>query len=525
LRASGDLERCRTTLLDALARLPPGADAARVELTAMCAAVEHWQGRHPEAHRRLTAAHEDLRDRDTPQAAALAIELAVDSLYELDHPNAVAMAKDALATAQGLGDRGLVVAAASALSLAAAVQGETALAQEHRELAVAELELLPEPELARRLDALYHLGWAENYLERYDDAVAHADRGLELARATGQGRLMVPLLLVKGYPFEMQGRLTEALEAAQTAVEIAGLSANPHYMFWALFEVAWARYYAGDLTAAIEACDESLRVGGGKLTLGTMPSAGGGPGWAKAAAHLENGDAAGALAMVEQLGDDDLHWAIPVERCFNWESIALAEIALGKLEEAQRHAAKAEATAAGLGLHIPTAAAARTRSAVALATGDAQAAREAGATAVAAADAVGATLQAAFARLALGRALVAAGDRTAAITVLREAEQDFGRCGSLRARDEARRELRKLGARAEPRGPAAGEDSGVGALTKREREIANLVTDRMTNREIAAELFLSDKTVESHIRNIFMKLGVSSRVEVARAIERETAQS
>jgi ATP/maltotriose-dependent transcriptional regulator MalT len=520
LRASGDLERCRTTLLDALARLPPQAYARRVELTAMLAAVEHWQGRHAEAHRRLTAAYEDLTDRDTPQAAVLGIELAVDSLYELDHPQAVAMAEGALATAQRLDDRGLVMAAAAALALAAAVQGETSLAQEQRELAVAELERLPESELARRLDALYHLGWAENYLERYDDAVAHADRGLELARATGQGRLMVPLLLVKGYPFEMQGRLTEALEAAQTAVEIARLSANPHYLFWAWFEVAWARYYGGDLTAAIEACDESLRVGDGKLTLGTMPSAGGGPGWAKAAAHLESGDAATALAMVEQLGDDELHWAIPVERCFNWESIALAEIAVGRLDEAERHAAKAEATAAGLGLHIPVAAAGRTRSAVALATGDAEAAREAAATAVAAADAVGAKLQAAFARLALGRALVAADDRMTAIAILREAEQDFAACGSHRARDEARRELRKLGARAEPRGPAAAEDSGVGALTKREREIAGLVTDRMTNREIAAELFLSDKTVESHIRNIFMKLGVSSRVDVARTIER-----
>ena len=47
------------------------------------------------------------------------------------------------------------------------------------------------------------------------------------------------------------------------------------------------------------------------------------------------------------------------------------------------------------------------------------------------------------------------------------------------------------------------------------------MTDRLTNREIAATLFLSDKTVESHMRNIFMKLGVSSRVEVARTIERD----
>ena len=47
------------------------------------------------------------------------------------------------------------------------------------------------------------------------------------------------------------------------------------------------------------------------------------------------------------------------------------------------------------------------------------------------------------------------------------------------------------------------------------------MTDRKTNREIAAELFLSDKTIESHMRNIFVKLGASSRVEVARTVERE----
>jgi DNA-binding CsgD family transcriptional regulator len=60
-------------------------------------------------------------------------------------------------------------------------------------------------------------------------------------------------------------------------------------------------------------------------------------------------------------------------------------------------------------------------------------------------------------------------------------------------------------------------------LTGRELEVVRLVVDRRTNPEIAAELFLSIKTVETHLRNIFRKLGVGSRVEVARVLERAEA--
>ena len=62
--------------------------------------------------------------------------------------------------------------------------------------------------------------------------------------------------------------------------------------------------------------------------------------------------------------------------------------------------------------------------------------------------------------------------------------------------------------------------AGVDTLTAREAEIARLVAQRRTNPEVAGELFLSVKTIETHMRNIFRKLDVTSRLDVAPAIER-----
>jgi DNA-binding CsgD family transcriptional regulator len=53
-------------------------------------------------------------------------------------------------------------------------------------------------------------------------------------------------------------------------------------------------------------------------------------------------------------------------------------------------------------------------------------------------------------------------------------------------------------------------------LTRRQLEIARLVADDLTNRQIAARLFLSERTVETHVTNILNRLGLNSRVELAR---------
>jgi DNA-binding NarL/FixJ family response regulator len=210
-----------------------------------------------------------------------------------------------------------------------------------------------------------------------------------------------------------------------------------------------------------------------------------------------------------------------VEKCFDWEILGLVEIALGRLEEAERYVARTEEHAAKLGLRLPESLALRARAALLLAQEKPLEAAELALQSAETAMEIGAALPAAYARSLAGRALAAAGERDRAVPVLRQAESELDRFGSVRVRDEMRRELRKLGARAETRGRATAEDSGIEALTKRELEIAGLITDRMTNKQIASELFLSEKTIESHIRNIFIKLGASSRVEVARAIERD----
>jgi DNA-binding NarL/FixJ family response regulator len=98
------------------------------------------------------------------------------------------------------------------------------------------------------------------------------------------------------------------------------------------------------------------------------------------------------------------------------------------------------------------------------------------------------------------------------VAQLELAIEELERVGAHGYRAEAQRALRRLGRRTAPRADGAGD---LGSLSEREREIAELVARGRTNREIAAMLYVSEKTVERHLSMAFTKLGVARRTELA----------
>ena len=105
------------------------------------------------------------------------------------------------------------------------------------------------------------------------------------------------------------------------------------------------------------------------------------------------------------------------------------------------------------------------------------------------------------------------------------AEAELAACGAAQFRDEAARELRRLGRRVGARQRRGAAADGLEGLSGREREVADLVAEGRTNREIAGQLFLSEKTVESHLAKVFKKLGVGSRAAVAETVGRSRVQT
>jgi ATP/maltotriose-dependent transcriptional regulator MalT len=100
---------------------------------------------------------------------------------------------------------------------------------------------------------------------------------------------------------------------------------------------------------------------------------------------------------------------------------------------------------------------------------------------------------------------------------VRDALERFRAMEAPAAEARMRQRLREMGADAVPAGPRSTTRAHPAGLTRRESEVLEGLVRGLSNAEVAAELFLSERTVEHHVSNVLGKLGVATRAEAARA--------
>jgi DNA-binding NarL/FixJ family response regulator len=504
--AAGDPAGARDTLLDALQSAEPGE---RLALTVALANQEWWLGGHKGARRRLQVALTELPAQPSPDRVRLRLALALTALLGCDLDEAQVQTSDAGADARAIDDPVFELAALACAALASASAADGPEARRRLTQSSAALERLTPRQLATRLPAFWMHGRARRALGDPEAALTDLRRGAAMAEQTGRERILLMVTVESVAALMDLGRLAEAIVAAEEGVERAHLSANPRMLVWAHSALASARLAAGDVPGALGQAGQAT-----ELDTPADFHAAGQPGWCMGAALTAAGNADRAVpVLLDAFGSSELTRVLPADRPAAAADLVDAQLALGDVTAAEAVLARGQAAAADGGNAAALAVTGVAHAAVLLARDRPS---EAIAAAAAARDAGTPTpLLAARAALAQGRALAAAGDRPTAVRTLATAETAFDGFGAARRHDEAVRELRRLGHRV-PR-PARTTDGGP--LTAREHEIAQLVATGRTNREIAEQLVLSPRTIEAHLRSIYAKLTVRSRVELTRALQ------
>jgi len=219
-----------------------------------------------------------------------------------------------------------------------------------------------------------------------------------------------------------------------------------------------------------------------------------------------SGDAAAAAVWFDRAERQTtrLGWGESSNRWWTADHVELL-LELGRVDDALRVLDLWEADAARLSRDRMLAHVTRCRGLVAAAQGAVDQAVSLLEGAVAQHEDVGDTFGRARALLALGIVRRRMRQKRAARDAIREALDGFEELGAATWVAKARRELGRIGGRTREEG-----------LTAAERRVAALVAEGRTNREVAAALFLGERTVETHLSHVYAKLGVRSRVELAR---------
>ena len=382
-----------------------------------------------------------------------------------------------------------------------------------------------------------------------EDLVTDVAFGLAVTGQMDEARALVDEHLPPGAPAPrgpgVQGRglvrmwaddLAGAIEDFRTGAERFRRVGPPHRCVVAQFLLSEAHYRRGSWDSAAGHAAEALLLEreleiGQLLALAltyaaNVPAARGA--WEEAAAYLDEaveilvlrgsyqamglvwlgrarlamakGDHAGVLdalgtiaALAPSMPESDEETILPWRLLY---SVAL--VGVGRLDDAEQHCTRLTASAERRGAPSVAASAARARGVLAGARGDLDAAGDELAAASALFAAIPMPFEAAQVELDRGTILARAARRAEATEHLREARVAFAHLGAAPFVDRCDAELARA----------------VG-LSKAEAAVADLVVAGRTNREVAAHLHISVRTVEDHLGHIYTKLGVSSRTQLA----------
>lgn len=319
---------------------------------------------------------------------------------------------------------------------------------------------------------LRYLSYVEWLLGDWPQAVRYADEGLDAAAQTGQASQYAVLLACKALVDAHLGRSESARTLAEEALSLGRETGAEFATLVGLSALGFLELSLGDYAAA----DGSL----GKLVGLTERAGIGEPGAKRFLA-----DEIEALVAIGRLDD--------------------AETLLGIYAEQARRLDRPSALAASY----------RCRGLLLASCGRTTEAIQAFERALEEHERVSTPFERARTLLALGSTLRRAKKKRAARESIRASLAIFEELGARLWAEKARSELARIGGRA----PASGE------LTPTEERVATLVAEGRATKEVAAELFMSVKTVEGHLSHIYAKLGVRSRAELARRFPHGRAQA
>ncbi len=352
--------------------------------------------------------------------------------------------------------------------------------------------------MANTVDALNNMGSSV-------EAVKLALEGERLARKYGRYRVQGTFMVNnRAEALEALGRFGEAAELAEQALTMDPTLRTRHHLRRIRADVAVARGEIDVVRSVLKEVDAFTvqeeftqeRSANARLRIGL---------------HLLCGEPLAALEMAEQVLQEARLTNKPM---LGWRVLALLATVCEATEAIAPERAAAlrsqvEETGAAMGAHSPVAEAYRL-----------SVNRDHDAAAIAW-ERLGRPFMRAKSLLQAGRAAAGAGDREGAAVRLRAAYPIALALSAQPLATEIEALARRIGASLDGESASASVSAPqMPLLTPREQEVLRLVAQGRSNRDIAAELFISAKTVSVHVSNILSKLGVSTRGEAAAAAHR-----